>query len=170
MDKQGEEHWPQLERFLRNRKAGGLVPLDLRSLAYLGYSYAKATIRRALQKRNAGDFGELSLFLVADQGPLFLDGLTAALREGGLFMLVAEAEDAVPDEGELFGSVPRHVEETFQVLRRKAPITTGELARLVGQTPQNTKNRLDRLYEMGLVQREKVPSPTGGLEWLNRVF
>lgn len=170
LDRQGEEHWPRLDQLIREEPRDAVIALDLRGLLYVGYSYAKATIRRTLQRRAAGDYAERRLFLVADQGNLFLDGIEAALEQAGLFALVTDAPDAAVDRGRLIGAVPDYIRSTFDTLRRIAPVTTGALAREIDQSPQNTKNRLDRLYAMGLLRREKVPSPTGGLEWLNRVF
>lgn len=170
LDNQGEEHWPRLDMLIREQPGTSLVAFDLRGLEYLGYSYAKPTIRRVLLQRNKGEYGERRMFLVADQGPKFLDGIEAALREKELFMLVAPSLDRPVEAGWLIGLIPDYVRATFDVLRSQAPIPTGKLAEAIGQSPQNTKNRLDRLQNMGLLRREKIPSPSGGLEWLNQIF
>lgn len=170
LDNQGEEHWSRLDMLLHEQPGESIVAFDLRELEYLGYSYAKPTIRQALLLRNKGEYREQRMFLVADQGPKFLDGIEAALREKELFMLVAPSLDCPAETGRLIGSVPDHVRATFEVLQSQAPVPTGKLAQEIGQTPQNTKNRLDKLYCMGLLRRKKLPSPSGGLEWLNQIF
>lgn len=165
----GEEHGRLLDLMIRHAEDGSVIAIDLRGLEYIGYSYAKRAIREVLLRRNDGEYGDRRLFLVADQSMEQLEGLEKALEEKKLFMLLCERPDSL-EGGHLIGEAPQYLQETFDVLRKTAPVTTGSLAKLIDQSPQNTKNRLDRLESMGLVRREKEPSPTGGLEWVNRVF
>lgn len=170
LDNQGEDHSLFLDQFIREQPNNSIIALDLRGLKYLGYSYAKATIRQVLLRRNAGEYCGRRLFLVADQGQQFLDGINAALSEKELFMLVSSNLEHPTKACFFVGSIPDYVQSTFEVLRSHEPIPTGKLAHLINQSPQNTKKRLDRLHSMGLLRREKVPSPSGGLEWLNYIF
>jgi hypothetical protein len=147
----------------------GILGLDLRDLRYLGYSYAKRTIRELLLRRNQGEYRDRRIFLIADRDPVFLEGLNDALVGKGLFMLATSTPDPLTQPW-LVGDVSPAIQETFEQLVRSGPVATGSLAKQLGQSPQNTKNRLDRLYAMGLLQREKVTSPTGGLEWENRIL
>jgi hypothetical protein len=168
--RQGQDHWPVYETWADSSPDGSLLGIDLRGAEYVGLSYAKRTILRLVIQRMDGSLGERKLFIVAPAGEdEFLEGLRDALKEHGLFMLVAATEQPLSDPY-LIGDVPAAIEETFDVLKRSAPVTTGSLARLLRQTPQATKNRLDRFDTMGLLKREKIPSPTGGLEWENRIF
>lgn len=109
------------------------------------------------------------MLLIADQGSDFLDGTAAALREAGMFMLVTPTSDPTTD-AKLIGDVPASVQELFHVLRSGAPSPTGSIARQLDISPQNAKNRLDRMQAMGLLRRQKITNPTGGLEWENRLF
>jgi len=169
LDKQGEAHRDVLDEAIRSTRPGAVVALDLRGVDYLGYSYAKRAIREVLLRRSENAYGERKLFIVADQGPDFIDGLEAALRERRMFTLVASSADSL-DGAQLIGDVPDYIAETFELVRRHGPVATGSLAKMIGQSPQNTKNRLDRLAEMGVLHREKQASPTGGLEWVNRIL
>lgn len=169
LDRTHEDDFPAFDRAIQEQPSGAVVVFDLRGLEYLGYSFAKRTIRKALRRRNLGEYDERQFILAADQGREFIDGLQTALREEKLFMLVVPEPRAL-DEGRLIGAAPGYLEDTFNALRDLGEATTAELARSIDQSVQNTKNRLDRLYEMGLVRREKVPSPSGGREWKNRVF
>lgn len=164
---EGEEHGPLLDSAIRQRPENAVIAVDLRGLEYLGYSYAKATVRAALLRRIRGEYEQRQILLVSDQGDAFLDGLVRALRDKKLFMAVLQSLDSPLAKADLIGDVPGYIKATFKELARTAPVSTGSLARALGESAQNTKNRLDRLQEMGLLKREKVASPTGGLEWLN---
>jgi hypothetical protein len=169
LDRQGEEHAIILDQVIRGTAPDAVLALDLRGVQYLGYSYAKRAIRETVLRRNEGVYGNRRIILISEKDEEFLEGVNAALSDEGLFMLVTPEEHSLR-ESWLIGDVPTYLQETFQLLRQSAPVPTGTLARLLDQTPQNTKNRVDRLVEMGLVRREKQVSPTGGLEWVNWVF
>jgi hypothetical protein len=168
--RQGGEHWPIVEAWVENTAEDAVLGIDLHGAEYFGLSYAKRTVLELLLRREKGELGERRFFIIAPANdPELLEGLQDALKDHGRFMLLSESEDPLSDP-KLIGDVPAAVQETFDVLKRSAPITTGSLARLLDQTPQATKNRLDRFAAMGLLTRVKVPSPTGGLEWENRIF
>jgi hypothetical protein len=168
--RQGPDHWPSYDAWANSNRDGSLLGMDLRRVEYVGLSYAKRTILRLVRQRMDGLLGERKLFIVAPAGDEdLLEGLRDALKEHDLFMLVAPTAEPLLDPY-LIGDVPTAIHETFNVLKRSAPITTGALARLLQQTPQATKNRLDRFKMMGLLRRVKISSPTGGLEWENRIF
>jgi Fic family protein len=170
LDLQGEEHGPILEDLVRETAAEAIVAFDLRGIKYLGYSYAKPTVRKILKRRNRGEYGERRLFLISQIDDLFLEGIHAALKEEKLIMHVSPSPSGLGRDGRLIGKATQALNETFDVLLRRAPITTGGLANCLDISPQNAKNRIDRLLEMGIVAREKVQSSTGGYEWLNRVL
>lgn len=169
LDRVEEGDFAALDRAIQDQPSGAVVALDLRKLEYLGYSFAKRTIRRALKRRKVGEYDERQLIVAADQGREFLDGLQTALHEQKLFMLVVPGPESL-EKGRLLGAAPAYLEDTFKALLELGEATTSELASSIAQSVQNTKNRLDRLHEVGLLRREKVPSASGGREWKNRVF
>lgn len=169
LDKQGETHRDFLDDRILSMAPDAVVALDLRGVDYLGYSYAKRALREILLRRNEGRYGERRLYIVADQDQDFIDGLEASLRERKMFTMVVPGPDSL-EGAQLVGEVPDYIAETFEAVRRHGPIATGSLAKMIDESPQNTKNRLDRLAEMGLLKREKLPSPTGGLEWINSIL
>lgn len=169
LDRQGEEHAIKLDQIIRGTAPESVVALDLRGLEYIGYSYAKRAIRETVLRRNEGVYGDRRIILVSEHDDELLEGVTAALDDKNLFMLVTPDEHSLRKSW-LIGDVPDYLQETFRHLQRSAPVPTGTLAKLLDQTPQNTKNRIDKLVEMGLVRREKQVSPTGGLEWVNWIF
>jgi hypothetical protein len=169
LDQQGEEHAIKLDQIIRGTPKDAVIGFDLRGLKYIGYSYAKRAIRETLLRRNAGIYGDRRIILLSKKDADFLEGLSTALDQQGLFMLVSSDDTSLGDSW-LIGDVPAYLQETFQQLRQSSPVPTGTLARILDQSPQNTKNRVDRLVEMGLVRREKQVSPTGGLEWVNWIL
>ena len=169
LDSQGDEHFPVIQEWMLRLNPDGILGLDLRGLRYLGYSYAKRTIRELLLRRNWGEYRDRRVFLISEKDPVFLEGVNDALVGKGLFMLAAPTPEPLFQPW-LVGDVSPAIQETFEELVRSAPVTTGSLAKQLEQSPQNAKNRLDRLHAMGFLRREKVTSPTGGLEWENRIL
>lgn len=169
LDLQGEDDALILDERIRRTPNDALIAFRLQGVEYLGYSYAKPTIREALKERNAGTYGERRFFLISEVDESFLEGIHAALREEGLFMYVSPSQEAVGSKGRLIGKATDALSETFEVLLQLGPSTTGEIASAIDTSPQNAKNRIDRLSAMGVVDREKVKSPSGGEEWLNRI-
>lgn len=169
LDLQGEEDGPKLDAKIRDAAPDALVVFNLHGVKYLGYSYSKPTIRKALERRNRGEYGGRRLVVISELDDQFLEGLSAALRERKLIMYAAPSSEAIGREGKLIGRESDVLSETFKALLRKAPVTTGTLSQYLNTSPQNVKNRIDRLEKMGIVEREKIKSETGGYEWLNRI-
>lgn len=172
------EDFPKIEAAVESTAHNALVVFDLRDVEYLGYSYAKGTIRKLLMRRNRGELGERRLFLLGPTKYSFLEGTERALADQNCFMYMFESPADFARRGVLIGAKARGnhdrvgnvLEPTFHMLLTKRSVTTGEAATLLDTTPQNMKNRFDRLVEMGIVVRDKATSPTGGHEWSNRIW
>ena len=167
---QGEQHLGQLEKLVEQAVPGSIVAFCLQGVEYLGYSYAKSTIRKMHLRALNGKCDKRRFVLVTQRDEMVLDGLDAALKEKKLAMYAAPSPEAIGREGFLLGRTTHALTETFDVLLQQSPVTTGELAGKLNMSPQNTKNRIDRLVGLGLATREKVASESGGYEWLNRVM
>lgn len=143
--------------------AAAPVALDLHGLVYLGYSFAKHTVVRLLHDADG------PVVAVGPDDPTFLDGLADALTYGRAALYLAPTPRDVGRSGRAIGATTPTLDETFRVLLRLGPLGTGDLAAELDTSPQNAKNRVDRLVELGLATRLKVSSPSGGMEWLNRL-
>lgn len=166
---QGDEDEHVVERKINATPTDAVVFFDLRGKEYVGYSYAKPTIRKQLIRRNNGEYGERRFVLVAPLSNDFLDGVSHALEEEKLLMYAVEDPDDFGRAGSLVGAKSDALRETFTILLQRAPISTGDLATMLDTTPQNAKNRIDRLVDLGIVIRSKEVSRTGGYEWINRI-
>lgn len=170
LDRPQDDDFERLKRSILETPENGLVFIDARGLQYLGYSFSKHTIRKALLSQvGENAFGRRRFALVSALDETFLDGLNDALAQRKLLMYVIEDPDVFGRSGILIGAPHEALRETFNALLGRSPTTTGDLARMLDTTPQNAKNRLDRLEEFGLVVRKKVVSETGGHEWLNYI-
>lgn len=156
-----------VEAYLR-RSAPGMVALDFRGIKFLGYSYAKSTVVRALRLASSGEIEDLRVIAITDSG-LSLEELEVALERFDLALIVLSSGEEEYAEGIIVGKLPEYLRSTWDVLAGLGPSTTAEVAEKIGESLQNTNQRLKRLNTMGLISREKVMSPTGGREWLNKV-
>lgn len=167
---QGEEHLFKISRHVRAQPEGTVVAFDLRDLEYIGYSYAKPTIRTPLRRENGGEYGKRRLILLAERREDFLDGVEAALEEEDMAVLLADSMEDPLGSIEPIGHVKEHLLETFYVVKGAGSATTAQIASKLEESPQNTNNRLRSLDDLGLIRREKVDSESGGKEWQVRVL
>ena len=155
----------RLRDAVQGRGSGGTTPvvLDLHGLVYLGYSFAKHTVVRLL------DEADRPVAAVGPDDSTFLDGLEDALTYGKSALYLAPAVLSVGQSGRVLGATTSVLSQTFDILLRLGPLGTGELATELDTSPQNAKNKVDRLVQLGLAARSKVSSPSGGVEWWNRL-
>jgi len=167
---QGEEHLLKIGRHVKAKPEGTVVAFDLRDLEYIGYSYAKPTIRTPLRRQSTGEYGKRRLILLAERREDFLDGVEAALKEKDMAVLLADSTEDPLDGIEPLGHVKDHLLKTFHVVKEVGPATTAQIASDLEESPQNANNRLRSLDDLGLIRREKVDSESGGKEWQVRVL
>jgi len=167
---EGEEHLHEISRFIRSQPDGTVVAFDLRDLEYIGYSYAKPTIRTPLRRQNAGEHRDRRILLLSEERGEFLEGIEAALKEEEMAALVTDTAEDPLDSIEPLGHVKDHLLETFYVVKESGPATTAQIASKLDQSLQNANNRLRSLDDLGLIRREKVDSASGGKEWQVRVL
>lgn len=168
-DIQGDEHGPEVEEHIKSTSSDAVVIFDLREIRYLGYSYAKPSLRRLFEMRNRGEYATRRFFITAPLEGDLLDGVAAAFSEKKMAAYAVDAPDRLGKSGKLIGAVTPALQETFDLLLQRGAMSTGDLARALDTSPQNAKNRVDRLVNQGLAVREKVSSETGGTEWINRI-
>lgn len=167
---QGEEHLREISRFISSQPDGAVAAFDLRDLEYIGYSYAKPTIRTPLRRQNVGEYGDRRIILLAEERDEFLEGIEAALKEEDMAVLVADSAEDPLDSIEPLGHIKDHLLETFHDVKEAGPATTAQVSSRLDQSLQNANNRLRSLDDLGLIRREKVDSTSGGKEWQVRVL
>jgi hypothetical protein len=159
------------------QSSSNIIVFDVSKLEYLGYSYSKQTMRRALRKLIANKYGRKFFLLKAPADKILLEGLVSALREESLFMIQFESESSYPHSFNVIGGSKstskgelsdRSVRTTLGHIMRSGEIYTNELAKKMKITPQNCNNRLKLLQHLHFIEREKTVSPTGGIIFKNK--
>jgi DNA-binding transcriptional ArsR family regulator len=162
-----EQVGADIEAFLK-RSAPGVVALDFRGITFLGFSFAKATVGHALRLVSRGELEGVRVVAIAEEG-LSLEELSVALERFDQALIVLAADSSDLTAGEIIGKLPEYLRSTWAVLAGLGPSTTADVADKIGESLQNTNQRLKKLSALGLIDREKVLSPSGGREWMNRV-
>lgn len=140
-----------------------VVALDISGLDYFGYSFAKHTIGHSISRVPQAP----AVFAFPDRGDHFLEGIADGLHKVGVALYVTDSIGEAPAKGRLIGKVTQPLTEVFDLLLRRGPTSTGEIATALDITAQNAKNRVDRLIQSKLATRDKQASASGGHEWIN---
>lgn len=177
------EDFPVLDAWLSAPERSLTVVLDFSNLEFIGYSYVKQTVRRALQKLIDRQYPVSSIVLRydGDDYETRLDGLGYALNERRMTCLLQlpHANSAtligyLGFQDHAFESTKdRKKREKMQAvmnsLVRKRAMYTNELAKSLDLKLPYCNRLLDELSGMRLLFRVKETSPTGGPIFLNRL-
>lgn len=177
------EDFPVLDEWLSARDRSSTVLLDLSRVEFIGYSYAKQTVRRALQKLMDRSYPVSSIVLRYDgeDYKTRLDGLGYALNERRMTCLLQlpRTDDAtligyLGFQDHAFESTKdRKKREKMQAvmnnLVQKKALYTNEVAKSLNLKLPYCNRLLDELSGMRLLHRVKETSPTGGPIYLNRL-
>ena len=144
---------------------GTLCVLDFSGITFLGYSYSKAAVAAPIPVAQDVD---ARIVVYADDA-LDLDELSEALAQFKRSVTLLDAPDGSPAQGRVIGFLPDHLQETWSTLAAKGETTTADLATALGESLQNTNQRLKKLDDAGLIVRNRVTSPSGGWEWKNNL-
>ena len=144
------------------------VVLDLSGIEFLGYSYSKATFVPALRLASGDPEGGARVVAFAEDA-LDLGELVAALEKFKQSLVVLAAPDGRTADGRVVGDLADHLRDTWSAVAANDGATTADLADLLGETLQNTNQRLKKLGDRGLIRRARSSSPTGGWEWRNNM-
>ena len=144
---------------------GALCVLDFAGITFLGYSYSNATVAASIPV--AQDVG--ARVVVYADCDLDLDELSEALVQFKRSVTVLDTPDGAPADGRVVGFLPDHLRDTWTTLADKGETTTADLATALGESLQNTNQRLKKLDDAGLIVRNRVTSPSGGWEWKNNL-
>lgn len=183
VDQAEKKDFPAIEQWIRKLPAGTSVTFDLSDIEFIGYSYAKQTIRRCLKDMIEGKYGQRA-FILRYAGENHLSKLTEvsyALNENNLTMLVSTGTEG---QYALIGYLTcEGLRESIKEKRKKRKLLnmlemiisqkeafTNDIAKTLGLSLQNCNHLLDELEQVRLIEREKQISPTGGPLYLNRLI
>lgn len=178
-----KEHFPVLERQIREFSPKGDVILDFSGVEFIGYAYAKQTIRACFEKLLSGELRARSLLLACDRDdyPVFLETVHLALAESRLTTLLwLKLENCLTPLGYLIYEPPfegkkeqrkkEKMRKILELLIARTQLYTNEIAKNLDLTLQNSNYLLGELERMRLVERIKETSPSGGPLFLNRLI
>ncbi len=129
-------------------------------------SFADETIVRLYETITEGKHGEHTLLLMGlTEDSLKNINAVIHLRNLKLAML------AVDDDGkwELIGQLERSLRETLQMIAETDRMTAPQLAEVIGSAVNTASNRLKRLYDTRVIQREHEVSDKG-LQYIYRFW
>ena len=169
-----------LREALKTFQANTVGVFDLNGLEFLGYSYAKQTIRRSLKDLLAGRFKLRTIVLKCDRDDfeVLLDGVRAALAEEYLTMWLSVGTRRIPfgylstegdNEAEKERRKKAKMKDILDLLKRTGECATNEISSRLSLSLQNANHLLQELARMHLIDRRKVSSPTGGPLFVNKV-
>ena len=170
----------KLEQELARFRPDSPAVFDLNGVEFLGYSYAKQTIRRSFKRFLDGQY-KLSAIVLQYDGDDYgvrLDGVRAALAEQNLtiWLLVGDqwipfgylSTDGIKDSDKEKRKKAK-MKDILDLLKRTGECATNEISSSLGLSLQNANHLLQELAYMHLIDRRKVSSPTGGPLFVNKM-
>jgi len=178
-----KEHFPLLERRIRDFPRGTDAVLDFSGVEFIGYAYAKQTVRPCFEKLLGGELRVRSLLLACDRDDyrVYLEAVHLALAESRLSTLLwLKQENRLAPLGYLIYEPPfegkkeqrkkEKMRRILDLLIARTQLYTNEIAKNLELTLQNSNYLLGELEKMRLVERIKETSPSGGPLYRNRLI
>jgi hypothetical protein len=184
VEKGEKEDFPKLDHWLKAIHRNQPAIFDLNGLEYIGYSYAKQTIRRSLQKLLDGRYNASAILLRYDGDDVKtkLDGISYALFERGMTCILESSAKSsyqligyLTYEESAFDTVKdrkkrEKMRAIMELLLKKKELYTNEVAKKLALKLPYCNRLLDELAAMRLLTRVKEASPSGGPIYLNQVM
>ena len=184
VEKGDKDDFPKLDHWLKAIHRNRPVIFDLNGLEYIGYSYAKQTIRRSLQKLLDGKYAISAILLRYDGDDVKtkLDGISYALFERGMTCILENAAKSsyqlagyLTYEESVFDTVKdrnkrEKMRAIMELLLKKKELYTNEVAKKLALKLPYCNRLLDELAAMRLITRVKEASPSGGPIYLNQIM
>jgi hypothetical protein len=184
VEKGEKDDFPKLDAWLKAIRRNQPVIFDLNGLEYIGYSYAKQTIRRSLQKLFDGKYDASAIWLRYDGDDVKtkLDGISYALFERGITCILENAAKSSYQligyliyEESMFDTVKdrnkrEKMRAIMELLLKKKELYTNEVAKKLVLKLPYCNRLLDELTAMRLITRVKEASPSGGPIYLNQIM
>lgn len=181
VDKAQDQDYPLLHKKLRDIGSENVITLNANGVSYIGYSYAKQTIRKVLTNLITDQYSFYSMCLRYDESDYekVFDGLIYALNQKGYStFLVSESFRRPQILGYLSSSDPRDSKKEVSKKRKQRSVLehilkkkesfTNDIAEAVNLKLPYTNRILKNLEENRLIKRVKETSPSGGPIYMNK--
>lgn len=176
------DHYPRLHSWLKNiNNTNQIVYLNVTSVNYIGYSYAKQIFRRVIANLLSNEYNFFSLCFKYDKSDYknVFEGLIYALNQKEYSTFLVGPPFKYPKIiGYITASDPRDTKKelskktkqkaVLEYILRKKEVYTNDIAESLDFKLPNTNRILKELGEKKLIKRVKETSPTGGPIYLNK--
>lgn len=140
---------------------GESLILSLNGIKVFSGSFADEAVVTPYQRLVRGEYGEKYMLLECDNKEVLGD-IEAKLERRRLAILVLRGESG----WYVVGALKKHLNETLGEVIKNKEITANDLAEKMGISLTNCNNRLSTLHKMGLIKRERVNNPAGGIFYI----
>lgn len=181
VDKAQDEDYPLLHKKLESIDGKNVITLNANGVSYIGYSYAKQTIRKIISNLISDQYYFYSLCIRYDELDYekVFDGLIYSLNQKGYStFLVGENLNQPQILGYLSSSDPRDSKKeirkkkkqrsVLEYILKKKEAFTNDIAEAVNLKLPYTNRILKNLEANRLIRRVKETSPSGGPIYMNK--
>ncbi len=181
VDKAQDQDYPLLHKKLKSIGKENVITLNANGVSYIGYSYAKQTIRKVLSNLITDQYSFYCICLRYDESDYekVFDGLIYALNQKGYStFLVSESFQQPQILGYLSSSDPRDSKKEISKKKKQRSVLeyilkqkeafTNDIAEAVNLKLPYTNRILKNLEDNRLITRVKETSPSGGPIYMNK--
>lgn len=159
---QGREAQVEIIKAIEGMPEQENLILSLDGVKVFSGSFADEAVTTPYQRLVNGEYGEKYMLLHCDDHRDVLGDIEAKLEKRKLAMLVLSDGSG----WYVVGTLKKHLRETLEEVIKSKETTAGDLAEKLGIGLTNCNNRLSTLHKMGLIKREKVNNPAGGIFYI----
>jgi hypothetical protein len=166
---EGASHFQDIESFIKKTPASELIIFDISDLKFIGYSYSKQTIRRALQTLINKYYGERS-FLVYSSSKEQCAELDSCLREESLLMIASTGDiQCFYNDYFLIGKFSLQESSIIKEIIEKKQVTSAEISELFSVSQQVASNILKKLADNRVIRRIEPNDRSGNVWYYGRI-
>ena len=158
---EGRKAQKEIVQSIEEIPEGENLTLNLKGIKVFSGSFADEAVVTPYQRLVGGEYGEKYMLLECDNEEV-LDDMEAKLERRKLSMLVLDGQS----DWYVVGALKKHLKETLEEVIKNKEVTANDLAEKLGISLTNSNNRLSTLHKMGLIKRERVNNPAGGIFYI----
>ncbi len=168
----GRDVCQQIDNWLRELPADGVLTLNFDGLMMMDYSFADEAIGTIYTRLSAGEYPDRYVVLKGGH-PDLLENVEVSLKQRSVAALVLPSETTVQNlksqvgsNWRCIGELPKHLTETLDVVMKNRKVTVRDVAEVLGITSLTAlNNRMYKLYQLRLIKRQEGVVPEGGRQY-----
>lgn len=158
---EGRDAQKEIIQAIEKVPEGENLILSLNGVKVFSGSFADEAVVTPYHRLINGEYGEKYMILDCDNKEVLGD-IEAKLERRKLSMLVVDGVEG----WYVIGGLKKHLKETLDEVIKNKSVTANDLAEKLRISLTNCNNRLSTLHRMGLVKRERVNNPSGGIFYI----